>query len=132
MILIVEEAWRSREELRLLNGLHIWEVKVAPGAPKTPRDRVIRARRQLRCVVRAESEAKVAGVELGIVGAVGARPDAAEAGRPAAAWRHPNDEEALAWRCWRVEKKIRDAGAWRRRSGGKVPGGWSARASSPL
>jgi hypothetical protein len=53
-------------------------------------------------------------VELGVVGAVGARPDAAEAGQPAAARRHPGDEEKR-WRCWRVEKESRGDGAWRRR-----------------
>jgi hypothetical protein len=65
------------------------------------------ARHQLRRVVHAESEAKAASAELGVVGAVGACPDAAEDRRPAAAWRHPDDKEVLAWRRWCVEKKRR-------------------------
>jgi hypothetical protein len=63
---------------------------------KTPCDRVIRACRQLRRVVCAKSEAVAAGAELGIVGAVGARPDAAEAGRLKAAWRRQGEAVAAA------------------------------------
>jgi hypothetical protein len=74
-ILIVEDARRWREELGLLNRLHIWKVEVAPRAPETPRYRVVRARSQLRRVVCAEREAEAAGVELSVVRAVGPRPD---------------------------------------------------------
>jgi hypothetical protein len=60
--------------------LHIREVEAEPQAPETPRGRVVRAHRQLWRVVRAESEAKAAGAELDVVGAVGACPVASEAG----------------------------------------------------
>jgi hypothetical protein len=63
-ILIVEEARRWREELDLLDRLHIRKVEVTMRAPEMPRSRVVRTRRQLRRVVRAEREAEAAGVKL--------------------------------------------------------------------
>jgi hypothetical protein len=125
-ILIVEEARRWREELGLLDRLHIRKVEVALRAPKTSRRRVVRARRQLRRVVRAEREAEAPGAKLGVVRAVGLRPDAMEAGRPV--WRGNSPTKEKWWRRWRVEERRR--WAWQRRSGavGKVLGGWCARA----
>jgi hypothetical protein len=44
-ILIVEEARRWREELGLLEQLHVQKVEVAPRAPESPHDRNVSARR---------------------------------------------------------------------------------------
>jgi hypothetical protein len=35
MVLVGDEEWRGREELRPLEGLHFREVEVAPRAPKS-------------------------------------------------------------------------------------------------
>jgi hypothetical protein len=40
MVLVVEEARRWREELCLLNRLHIREIEVVPRVPKTQHERV--------------------------------------------------------------------------------------------
>jgi hypothetical protein len=46
-ILIGDEVQRGREELRLLEGLHVWEVEVTAQTSKALRRRVVRACRQL-------------------------------------------------------------------------------------
>jgi hypothetical protein len=72
-IFVGEEAWRGCEELRLLEGLNIWEVEVAPRTVDLPR-------RYLQRVVHVEDEAVATDMELSIEGAIGGRADAAEVG----------------------------------------------------
>jgi hypothetical protein len=104
-ILVVDEARRWHEELRLLEGLHLREVEVAPRAPESPRDRVVRARHQLRHVEGAKGEAKAADADFGVEGVIGAHANAAEARRPTVARRHPS--EVCGRRSGAGEKKQR-------------------------
>jgi hypothetical protein len=108
-VLVGEEAQRGHKELRLLEGLNLQEVEVVPRTTESPRRRVVFVRRQFRRVIHAEGEAAATSAKLDVERAVGARSDAAEAGRAAVAWRHPDVEEKRRAEnknsAWRVEKK---------------------------
>jgi hypothetical protein len=67
------------EELRLLEGLHVREVEVAPRAPELPHHCVVRAHDQLRRVLGTKGEVETAGAELDVEHPVGARADITKA-----------------------------------------------------